>query len=1131
MLFRHIKILLFLIVCSASVQAQTQSVLRSGNWYKLAVEKNGVYKISYDLLRKTGIDPAKIDPRKIRIYGNRSGMLPQANHMARTGDLMESAIYVSGETDGKFDKQDYILFYAEGPDKISYDINRNIFHCEKHLYSNKNFYFLTVGEDNGKRIGISEDMGSGYPVIREFNDLIYYENDQYNELESGREWFGERLSVNRELSLSFGVDGIVDHTPVKVVSGVMGRDPSGALIRLLLNDVQVAEQVISPIPDSHYGLKGHHRKDTIHLFSTDINAPTRTSQQVKYQFKPGSSTGRGFFDFILIDFIRKLAVYREHTIFRSISSLTNTVTEFEIANVPSHALIWDVTDPVDIKNQAFRMSGNTASFSTSTSALKTFVVFTKPVGEPELVGKIENQNLHGLSTPEMIIITHGNFYNEALRLANHRQQFSNITAHVVRVDEVYNEFSGGRQDVTAIRDFVKFLYDKNPATLKALLLFGKCSYDYKDRYRNNTNFVPTYESRNSLHPLLTFSSDDYFTFLEDHEGNWDEDPAVHHTSDIAVGRLPVRSVEEARNVVDKIIQYDTDKRLLGAWRKQIVFLADDGNSEDNFTSLHQDQANQLANFIEQSNPQFDTRKIFMGTYIKITKPNGEEVPDMADDILRTFERGALIINFTGHGSEKVLADERVFTDQTLPKLKNKQYPFLVTATCEFGRHDNPEASTAELLVTLKNAGAIGLVTTTRPVQASSNFGLNYAFYEALFQRESGVYPTIGEVFRRTKNNSPSGISNRNFSLLADPMMHLALPTGNIQLTEVSTESGSDTLKALSTVLVKGHILDTEGELMDDFNGLVEATLFDKQTELKTIGKNDPPYQFKQWQNALFRGKATVTDGRFEFQFILPTNLAYTVSKGKFSSYAFDPNKGTDATGIDLECPVGGKEPMAIPDNTPPVIQLFMADTTFINGGITTPNTDLVARLHDTSGINISGNDADHSIIAILDNDKTFTLNDYYIADKDDFTSGTIRFPLKNIPPGRHTLVLSASDVYNNRSQGQVDFIVTDGEFLVIESFANFPNPFRQSTTLYFTHNRSGDDLQAYIFIYSPGGELIQSGEVSVTESDYRVDLLDFQTSADGQKKLSSGLYLARLVVRSLTNGSKNERITKLIILN
>lgn len=1073
-----------------------------------------------------GFDPSKTDPRKIKVYGNGAGMLPQPNNVARVSDLAENAIYVQGESDGVFNSGDYILFYAQGPDKSFLNQTKGIFFYEKNLYADKNYYFITVSESNGKRIEVSENVSGTFPVINQYENFTYYELDQHSELKSGRQWYGEQFDLTLEFSKTLNIGGVVPGSTMKLVSSVMAQSFTGATFNVSLNGTQVLQQPIASIPNAQYAIKGRDRRDTVSFNANTVSAAGKSSQEIKYQYvKSGSGTSRGYLDYFLLQTTQQLTLGDQQIIFRSLASLNNPVSQFELGGSNAQTIIWNITNPAEPLLQSASINAGIVSWSTTTSVLKEFIAFGTPL-EPELIGTVGNQNIRALAVPDVIIVCHPDFKTEATRLASHRIS-TGLTTAVVTTTEVFNEFSSGRQDVTAIRDFAKSLYDRSPGKLKALLLFGKGSYDYKNRVTNNKNLVPTYESRNSLHPLLTYSSDDYFAFLENNEGDWGESPVVNHTMDISVGRLPAKNVEEAKTVVDKIIRYDNDTSLFGKWRKEIVFIADDGDS-----NLHQDDANDLAEYIETNHADFNTRKIYLDNYPQQSRPSGEISLETNKLIEDAFNSGAVAINYTGHGGERLWAQEKIFDDLTITKLENKRLPLLVTATCEFGRQDDPALiSGAELCMLHKTGGAISLVTTSRPVNAATNFLLNEAFYNAFFQKENNRYLTLGEIFRRTKNNSMSGVSNRNFSLIGDPSLHLVMPPDSIRVTQITTASGSTTLKALSTVTVKGEIVNNNGEIISTFNGVVEATLFDKETSFLTLGNENQPYSYKQWFNSLFRGKATVKNGAFEFQFIVPKNIAYQVNEGKLSLYAYDTLNKAEATGFSHDFDIGSSELNPETDSTPPSLTLFMGDTTFVNGGITNPNTTLVARLFDIHGINISGYGIGNSIIGTLDDSQTYILNDFYEADLDDFTNGTISFPLTNIKPGKHTITVKAWDTYNNPVQATVDFMVTDGTNLTIETFGSYPNPFKTSTTLFFTHNRSGDDLQASLVLYDFTGRVIETREIHIPQSGYQVELGSISWNVDGEKKQPTGLYFARVLVRSLTNGSKNEQVTKLIMSN
>lgn len=1100
------------------------SVLRQGHWAKFGIEKNGVYKIDFGALKQAGINPDAIDPRKIRLFAFPTGMLPQANSATPGIDLSEVAVIVSGEEDGKFNGDDFVLFYGQGPDRVDFVDGKNIFRYQNNVYSDKNYYFLTVGSDNGKRIALSEPASSGV-VINEFLDYSYYETDSYNELKSGREWFGEAFDSRPELTIRFNFSGIVENSEIKVVSSVMAQTYSESSFKLFWNNTQIMDRKMQIVPETQYGAKGRMGVDTLSFNANTVAAGSNTNQDLKYQYIKGA-TGHsaGYLNFIFFQVKRKAGWYENPTLF-TIPKTAQDYSLIDFANSPSGMSILDVTDPFRCVRQNLTTAAS-ATFVASTSATRYYAAFVAadaPVAAFEKV--IANQSIVSSPTPHLIIVTHPDFLAEALRLKNHRERHNGLDVLVVTTEEVYNEFSGGRQDVSAIRNMVRHFYEPSSGKLRNLLLFGRGSYDYKKRVFNNTNFVPTYESRNSLSPLETFSSDDFFGFLEENEGEWSESPAVNHSLDIGVGRLPVRTLSEAKDMVDKLISYDTDPERYAGWRQEILFVADDGDF-----NIHQGQADELAESIEAYGG-FSTDKIYLDAFEQEERASGQVSPKAAEALNRKVNKGFSIVNFTGHGSEQQWMQERIL-DMNTPNLltNNPRLPLFVTATCEFGRHDDPLLiSTAELLLRRRKGGAIALVTTTRPVNSGTNFSLNKVFYAAFFNTQNAGAKDLGTLFRETKNGSQSGVANRNFSLLGDPSVPFGPPEEKIAITSIKTVSGSDTLKALSTVRVEGEV-QRNGERQTGFNGTLEATLLDKRLLEKTLGDENPVFNYYTWPHALFRGQATVDEGQFLFELVLPVNLANEVGQGKLALYAFTDDKSREALGTFTDFKIGDAEMPASPDTQGPVISLFMGDTTFVEGGYTNANTRLVGRLFDKSGINISGYDPTN-LIAVLDGDKTFVVNDYYVADKDDFTAGTFSFPISDLSAGPHIIRFTAFDNHNNESSATISFVVGEKDELLIENLINFPNPFSESTTIQFTHSRSGEDLEAQVAIYDVMGQLAGSRSFNVGNSTYKVNLFDWDGMNLSGTKMTPGVYIMKLSLRSLSDGAKKDKIARLILVN
>ena len=1121
---------LFLLICSFISNAQDNSVLSSGQWFKIAVKDNGIYKIDYQALIDLGIDPTTINPDLIQIYGNGGKLLPQKNNIPRPSDIIENAIYVSGSGDGQFDTNDYILFYGQSPDSINYDAISGTFLYTNHYYDDYSYYFLTIGSTTGKRVENTSNIGDTFPIISYYDYYQIIDQDKENILISGREWYGDRFSSTLSYQYPFSITNLETTGKIYLTSSVMAQSYAISSFDVSINGVSIGKQYISGVSDYKYGLKGYDQTD---VFSTNTSTVMNNGNDLVIQLdynKNSSGKSIGNLNYLLLHADRKLKLdSKNYLCFRSIKSLESTLSTFEITNTNASTLIWDVTNPLIPLNQQSTFDGNKSKFGTTSLSLKEYVVFNSNqlTNAPIYVGTVSNQNLHNISSYDLLIISPPEFLTEANRLAEFRRSFNGYSVKVTTPNAIFNEFSSGTQDVTAIRDYIKLLYDNGG--LKHLLLFGKCSYDYKTGNSNNTNFVPTYQSGNSLHPLKTYSSDDYYTFLEEDEGQWEESTSGDHTMDIGVGRLPVKNIEEAKSVVDKIINYSKNIQY-DQWKNKVVFIADDGDF-----NIHQNQANQMVNFIDTTFKNFEVERIFMDDYEQLSKPGGEIAPSVNYAIDEAVSNGALIINFTGHGGESGWAQERILDHFMIDEWNNSnRLPLFVTATCEFGRYDDPNrVSGGEKIVLNKNGGAIGIVTTTRPVNSSTNFELNKAFYDAVFKQVDGEYLTLGDIFKLTKNNSLNGSSNRNFSLLGDPSMKLSYPKNLLKITSVNNKSIAeeyDTLKALSTIQITGEVISVNNVKQTGFDGTVNIKVYDKQISKQTLGNENNPYVYKKWQNIIFKGDVSITNGEFQFDFVVSKNIDYKVGYGKIVMYASNSNGNNDAHGANLEIPIGGSSTSFDIDNTTPMIQLYINDTTFVNGNSTGNNILLLANLFDENGINTSSRNGTNNIVATLDDATNYILNNYYKADLDNYQSGWVKFPINDLSHGWHTIKLTASDTYNNTSTSFITFQVTSSDILQITELKNVPNPLINYSQFIVSHNRSGEDLELEFILYSSTGEIIKSFSQSISECPSNLTFFEWDGNNNFGHKIREGVYFYRVTLRSINDGAKNQSFQKLVLL-
>lgn len=1130
---------------------KNNSVLAQGNWYKLAVTSSGIYKIDYNFLSNIGINTGTINPQYISIFGNGGGMLPQANAAFRYDDLEENAIYVEGENNGQFNSNDYILFYAKGPHTWSYDSVNSIFKHTQNIYSDTAFYFLTIGSSPGLRINIQNSLTGGTPVYT-FDDHFLHERDLVNLGKSGREWYGEAFDYINERDFNFDIPGL-NNSEMKITCFVLGNSNKSSSFTIELNNSSLGNiDVTCPACTGDYPNWGINKTFTFTVNSSIFGNNSNITITLTYN-KGTSSNAVGYLNYIEINTQRELQLYGNQTQFRSIESLNNTVSDFSIKNLTSGAKILDITDPLKPIELSYTLSNNTANFSDSTTTLKEYVVFSGSAFlPPQYVGKIQNQDLHSiiydqagnLSIPDLVIVTPSVFFDHANKLADFRESNDNLDVKVVTLNHIYNEFSSGSQDITAIRDFMKMLYDISTTTdsIRYLLLFGDASYDYKKRVSPNTNFVPVYESNQSIVQIRSYSSDDYFGFLDDSEGNWDT--SENSYLDIGIGRLPVKNINEADDIVNKIINYSQNSNTFGKWRNKICFVADDG-SDDNGSNTHIIQTNNLANNIVNNYPVYNVNKIYLDSYSQISTPGGERAPECNEAIDHSIENGVLIMNYTGHGGEAGWAHERILEVNQINDWENiNNLTLFFTATCEFGRYDDPERTSAgEYTVLNPNGGAIAAITTTRPVYSGPNYVLNTDFYNVVFDPINGKMPGLGDIIRKIKNNGPV-LNDRNFSLLGDPSMRLAYPEKNIVVTKInnkniSSESAvADTLKALSKITIEGEIRKNTGVKIDDFGtsgnkGYLYATIFDKPSKLSTLGNGSPKYTFKILKNIIYQGKASIKNGAFSFTFIVPKDISYKVDFGKISFYAHNDNM--DANGVTANIVIGGSSDSISADNDPPIIDLYMDDESFVFGGITSYNTELIANLFDLSGINIAGTGIGHEITAILDNNanKVIDLNEYYTAKLDNFQEGTVKYQFKNLSEGNHSIRFKAWDTYNNSAESYIEFVVANNADIALKHVLNYPNPFSTNTTFHFDHNRVGDDLDIQIQIYTISGKLIKTinSYIPAESSSVHISSLKWNGRDDFGNKIGNGVYIYKVNIRSNRDNSSVFVFQKLVILN
>jgi hypothetical protein len=1123
---------------ASAIKAQTanRSALADGRVYKVAVQQTGLCRISYSFLKNDlGIsDLDNIDPRTIQLFGNQGGRLPESNAETRAADLTENAIYVEGESDGRFDANDFIIFNAQGADKWRYDASSATFRFDKNVYDDYNYYFIKIAGNTGKRVGQQLSLPNANYLSTTFNDYYCHELDRYNLLHlnintagSGQEWLGEYFDAVRAHDIpNVRFDNIDSNSPVQVEARMALRNKDRSTrFSLTVDGNNFLSQYISAVSkneEAPYAYAG--QANGSFLPKSDLLATTVSVADV---------SAEGWLDYVQFNAKRKLIYTNAPMAFRDVATLGKGSATFSVSNANANLWVWDISDPLSPILQQSTFANGELRFSLATNGLKEFIVFDKnaDLQQPKAIGGIANQNLHGIDAVEMAIIYHPKFAEAANALAAHRQAHNGMKVALVNILEIFNEFSSGRQDPTAIRDFAKMLYGRYPG-FKYLLLFGDGSFDYKNTSNQveNHNYIPVYETPSSFDPIYSFPTDDYYALLDGNEGS-----NLQGGLDIAVGRLPVRFETEAKAAVDKIIRYETASSTLGDWRNRLIFVADD---EDN--NLHLKQADRVATQTQASYNNLDLEKIYFDAYQQEASAGGNSYPAASEAINNDIFKGVLVVNYMGHGGPQGWAQERVLNETHIASWENiNRLPLFITATCTFAPYDNPlRLSAGEQLILKENGGAIALFTTVRPVYSSSNERLTRASFERIFEKNNGEAVPIGEVLRLAKNaNSADTLqpNARKYALLGDPALRLALPRYQVLTTAAST----DTLKALGSASISGIVADDNGNRMEGFNGTVYVTVYDKPLTISTLSNDgviaSPKFDFSLRKNIIFKGAAQVVQGAFQLDFTVPKDINYQYGQGKISYYAQD---GTpkDAAGFHY-ITVGGTTPNAVSDNEPPQIQVFMNNDQFVFGGITDESPVLYAKVSDNIGMNIAGLGIGHDMTATLDGNEAnvYPLNDFYQGTVDDPKRGILRFPLTGMAPGRHEITVKAWDVSNNMGAGSTEFVVAENAKAALAHVLNYPNPFSTHTRFLFEHNLAGQTLDVRIRIFTLSGKLVKTLQTTTFAEGFRIDDIEWDGKDDFGEKLAKGVYLYRLDLEAAqTDGTSlkiESRFEKLVILN
>lgn len=1095
---KRTTILALLLACVATAWGQASSVLASGDWWRLAVQSTGVYRLT--TADVPGLEGAEVS--KIGLYGGGGEMLSLKNSQTSVGDLSPVAIEVhDADGDGRFGSGDWLLFFGEGTDVWRYVAADRRWELKRHAYASSNHYYLTTTAPEPLRIATAEAPEAD-TVMGDYTAVAMVNNDLTNVFHTGQVWVGEKFTVsspNRSFTLS------------------LPATAAGVTLRYALANVSSATGsfTVSTSGFSHTISIRVSAKYTTVLEA--INAAAR-SFNFAVKYSPGEITGEGYLDFIEITGIVPLAFGSGQTMVRNSRHLGSTAA-FRYSG-GSGLRVWEVTRAGGEREMALA-GGQWADYTTEA---RQYVAFDgSSYLSPAAVAKIANQDLHGAAAADLVVVCHPRFAAQAQRIALLHELLDGMETLVVTDQQVYNEFSYGKQDPMAMRSLLRHLRQRHPERApRYLLLFGKATYDPRNILGNSMPTLTTYETEYAFDDDGgSYSSDDMMGYLDDSESG-----SSTQSLDVSVGRLPAKDEAEATRMVDKIEGYMMRRDLgedpaRGSWRNFVALLADDADPSRSGDTVFAHSSEVTAKKINAKCPTINVERLYADAYHQQNNAIGSFYPELKNALTRRINNGCLLLNYIGHGSVHYIGTERYVEPTDIEAYTNAgRLPLLVTSTCSYGYHDLIDEVCGAEAFLLASGGAIGVVSATRPISHVERFNTDVI----LFALDTAN--TIGDALRMAKNNTAVSPC---ISLLGDPALHLSVPRNVVEVTNIDghdvDEADNDTATVLSQVTVRGEIRNTAGELVSDFDGTIYPTVYDREMKCHTLANDNPGTEvaFCQQKNVLYRGAAPVTGGRFEYSFMVPRDVAYQYAPGKLSHYAVSGYE--HASGSYQRLYFGGLNEEVVIRETRPQIALYLGDENFRSGGLTDASPLLVAHLFDSVGINAFGSGLGHDITVMIDNKpgSLTVLNDFYESDINDPRRGTVRYPLEGIASGSHTLTLKAWNIWGFSSVATIAFRVQSTDTLEFSSMTVAPNPAKDYAVFRYETNGTANITSAVLQIYSPQGGLVYTVKPAIGEGSYVVGPVRWDLS-----QVSPGMYLARMLVTS-DDGKTHQSTAKVIV--
>ena len=1076
----------------------SSSKLAKGKWVKISVPESGMYQITNSQLSKWGFS----DPSKVRVYGYGGKRIPSS--LSKENYIDDLPMVQTVQTSSG------IAFYGVGTEEWSQTGNA-VWVNLPNIYTTVGYYFLS---DTGEEARPIEEQGTagaqGTPATT-FVDRLHYELDRVSPGEAGYLLVGESFKSQSTRKVTFDVE----HTDsMSFECAIVSNSGVASTVAFTVNGKSVPGNDTDKIPTTSSSTYLH---GTFSAAAHSLKIEAGNKIEVSITVNNASAMRDCWLDYLSVNAKRDLALPKTQYL-----QFWGKTTSYAVdAKGYSGLTVLDVTDPQNITKLRL---GEGGKFTTDYSGMRTYVAFAQAatLPTPAFVGNVANQDIHAMPTPDMVIFSLPDYIQQAQRIAAlHAAEQFPLTVEVLNVNDVYNEFGSGAADVMALRKCLKMLYDRgeasdSTASLRYALLFGKATYDNRhltSQFDAGTySTIPWYiggERRNQLSDNGAFGTDDFIAMLADNSGtSLGMDELL-----VGVGRIPVRSVTEAKSTIDKLEQYML-KRKNGTWRNSFIFLADDGNE-----GVHVEQTETMINkMLATPQQQNFVSKVYVDAYDII----GGSCEGGRQDMYRMLNEGVVWWNFCGHANNHSWTGENMLNYNDINNLYLNKVPVLLAATCDFLRWDSNTISGGEILYHERYGGNIATISATRPVYITDNGLFTAAVGRAINKRDStGMLPRIGEIYRMAKNGIVNSegkrISNTNrlrYVLMGDPAMQLAMPHNIVTLDSIGNEplddEGQVTIMALQQVELKGSVVSPQGDLLSDFNGVVEVNLYDADRSNMTQGKRDDNVKiiFEQHGDKLFAGSAPVVNGRYTLKVAMPSEVADNFRPATLNMMAYATN-GTEAVGVNRGFFVYGLDEQAPADTIPPSIdKMYLNSETFADGDAVNEAPMLIAYISDNTGINLSSAGIGHQMNLMLDGSKSYNdVSQYYTPSTDGTPSGMINYPMSALTNGHHTIRLRIWDVAGNSTSKELTFNVQAGLQPNIFDVYCDQNPAKYETNFYVTHDRPDSELTITVQVYNLLGRPVWESTVKGRSEMSQSTPVNWNLCDKSGRRVPRGIYL------------------------